>query len=581
MPSAQVKVCQREIDSSIPFVGDVHPILKRILQGREVYRWQVPAYRLSDIHPPDTLSGVDSAVALLAEAIFHKHHILIVGDFDADGATGTAVAIRSLRAMGHDSVSYLVPNRFEHGYGLSVPLLAELGPTQPDLIITVDNGISSINGVREARNRGIRVIITDHHLPGESLPDADAIVNPNMPGDEFPSKNLSGVGVVFYLMAALRAELRGRQWFDDRPEPNLGRYLDLVALGTVADVVTLDQNNRNLVASGLKLIRDKKCVAGISALFRVSGRDRVCAGASDLGFSIGPRLNAAGRLKDIAVGIECLLSDDEQQVMDYASQLEALNAERKQIQEQMQEDLGSILGSALEETGSSNQHPAPCLYRPDWHQGLVGLIASKVKERLYRPVIAFAPADEADGSVLKGSARSIAGLHIRDVLADVDTASPGLIERFGGHAMAAGLTLELSNLDQFQHLLDQAVTARMTDDISRQLIRTDGELAADDISLELASIIDQAGPWGQGFPVPSFEGWFTVLDKRIVGGRHLKMQLLPLGTENAAAVDAIAFFRDMTDLPEDTSRVRLIYELQVNIFRGRSTAQLMITHILS
>lgn len=557
----------------------LHPVLARIFSARGIRSAADLDYSLSELLRPDQLGGVSEAARLVADAIEQGRSILIVGDFDADGATGTALAIRCLKAMGHQTVGYLVPNRFEHGYGLSVALMPELQARQADLVMTVDNGISSVAGVAACKALGMTVVVTDHHLPGPTLPAADAIVNPNMPGDPFASKHLSGVGVMFYLMATVRSELTRRRWFDARTAPNLSQFLDLVALGTVADLVPLDNNNRRLVATGLKQIRNKRCCAGISALFRVANRDRSRAQSSDLGYFIGPRLNAAGRLEDISVGIECLLTDEAGEAERLAEILQSLNDERKTLQQTMQEDVLDLLDQIdLSASGDAAQEGV-CLFHPKWHQGLVGLIASKVKDQLYRPVIAFAVEGEDSPGRYKGSARSIRGIHIRDVLADVDATHPGLIERFGGHAMAAGLTLEADHFEPFRQAFATAVGQRMNDELRQQVVLTDGVLSGDDLGLDLAWAIEQAGPWGQGFPTPCFEGDFEVLDARIVGARHLKLQVCPVG-EQGLCLDAIAFFRDLSALPRDSRHIRLIYELQVNEFRGRQQPQLLISHLI-
>ncbi len=572
-------ISRRVLADGGSFPESMHPVLARVFRARGVLSADDLDYSLAELLTPDQLGGITTAAALVADCIEDSRSILIVGDFDADGATGTALAIRCLKAMGHSSVGYLVPNRFEHGYGLSVALLPELAARQPDLVMTVDNGISSVAGVAACREKGMTVVVTDHHLPGPILPDAHAIVNPNMPGDDFASKNLSGVGVMFYLMAAVRSELTRRDWFATSKAPNLGRFLDLVALGTVADLVPLDANNRRLVATGLKHIRNKRCCAGISALFRVANRDRARAQSSDLGFFIGPRLNAAGRLEDISVGIECLLTDDDAEAQRLADVLQSLNDERKSLQQTMQDDVHGLLDQ-IDLSGSTDENQqGVCLFHPQWHQGLVGLIASKVKDQIYRPVIAFAAEDADHPERYKGSARSIRGVHIRDVLVDVDARHPGLIERFGGHAMAAGLTLAADHFETFRQAFSEAVGIRMNDELREQIVLTDGELLGNDLGLELAWAIEQAGPWGQGFPAPCFEGDFEVLDARIVGAKHLKLQVCPAG-QRGLCLDAIAFFRDLSALPRDSCHIRLVYELQVNEFRGRQQPQLLVSHLI-
>ncbi len=503
--------------------------------------------------------------------------ILIVGDFDADGATGTAVAIRSLRSMGSANTSFCVPNRFEFGYGLSKALVVSLEPPYPSVLITVDNGISSVEGVRAATERGMDVIITDHHLPGTELPAAYSIVNPNQPGDDFPSKSIAGVGVVFYLMLRVRSTLRQEGWFDAvRPEPNLANLLDLVALGTVADLVPLDQNNRVLVHQGLERIRRGRCVPGILALLNTAGRHHGRLTASDLGFVVAPRLNAAGRLEDMAIGIECLLSDDLDTAMQLAAQLNELNLQRRALQEQMQGEALELTSELVAELKGKSLPSGVCLFDPGWHQGVVGLVASRIKDAVHRPVIAFAP-DNAGSSVLKGSARSISGVHIRDVLATIDAANPGMMHAFGGHAMAAGLSLQKDQLQKFEAAFVIALDGVLESHHLENVLLTDGSLDAADLNLETAELLRNAGPWGQKFPEPLFEGHFEVLDQRVVGERHLKMTVqLPGGN----GIDAIAFNTLPSNLPENQHHLRMVYRLDVNDFRGRQSVQLIVEYIV-
>ncbi len=557
--------------------NDIHPVLRRILLARGITRPEELALDLRTLLPPTGLSGIDRAAVLVAEAVMHDKRILVVGDFDADGATGTAIAILSLQAMACERLDFRVPNRFEFGYGLSVPLVDTLRDDPPDLLITVDSGISCNDGVARARELGCRVIVTDHHLPGERIPDADAIVNPNCEGDGFPSKALAGVGVIFYLMTVVRSVLRDKGWFSGRrKEPNLARFLDLVALGTVADLVPLDHNNRVLVRQGLERIKRGLARPGLMALLRLGKRDYRYAIASDLGFAVGPRLNAAGRLEDMATGIRCLLSSDSDEAMHLASQLDELNRRRKGMQKKMQEEAMQQLGLLLASLKEQALPQALCLFDKSWHQGIVGLVASRVKDAIHRPVIAFAP--EAEGAtLLKGSARSVKGLHIRDVLAWVDAQTPGMMKSFGGHAMAAGLTLEAVHLEAFKESLGLAVEAVLGGASLSAEILTDGELPAADISLKMAALLENLGPWGQRFAEPLFDGRFEVLDHRVVGGSHLKMIVRPI--DGSEAVDAIAFNRMPQDLPQ-SGPVRLLYRLDINRWQGREECQLMVEHIV-
>lgn len=574
---SRLRIRQRTIkDPAGSLPESLHPVLQRVLLARGLVDEASLDLGLNGLAHPKLLNGIDGAAALLARAVMDGQRILVVGDFDADGATGTAVAVRALRGFGAPHVEYRVPNRFEFGYGLTPGLVETLADSPPDLLMTVDSGIACLAGVARARALGIDVVVTDHHLPGEQLPEANAIVNPNVPGDQFPSKALAGVGVVFYLMSALRGQLRDAGWFTrGRQEPRLAELLDLVALGTVADVVPLDHNNRVLVQQGLARIRAGQSCPGLLALLRVGKRDYRHVTAADLGFAVGPRLNAAGRLEDMSVGIRCLLTDDDREAEQLATQLDELNRQRKAMQETMQnEALGQV--KVLLESLDAELPFSLCLHDDRWHQGIVGLVASKIKEATHRPVIAFAP--EGDESLLKGSARSIPGLHIRDVLAHVDATSPGLIRAFGGHAMAAGLSLDATALDEFQAQLEQSVQHFLDGEVPSAELMTDGELDARDLTLEFARQLADLGPWGQRFPEPMFEGAFEVIDQRVVGGAHLKMVLRPL--ESSELIDAIAFGK----LPEDLQgqhKVRLVYKLDVNHFRGESSAQLMVEHIVN
>lgn len=521
------------------------------------------------------LNGIEQGVALLKEALHQNQHIVIVGDFDADGATSTALSVRALRLMGFRRIDFLVPNRFEDGYGLSPQVVEEARRKGAELIMTVDNGISSHDGVTAAHAAGIRVIVTDHHLPGETLPPAEAIINPNLADCEFPSKSLAGVGVAFYLMSALRASLRIDNWFAEQgiAEPNLAELLDLVALGTVADVVVLDQNNRILVHQGLNRIRAGRCCAGITALLEIAKRNAPALVASDLGFALGPRLNAAGRLDDMSVGVALLLTDDMAQARMVAHELDALNQTRREIEQGMQQE-AVVLFDKIER--STTEMPSGiALYHPEWHQGVVGILASRIKERYHRPVIAFAPC--GDG-LLKGSGRSVQGLHLRDALERLDTLNPGMILAFGGHAMAAGLSLPETCFPDFQEKF-AALVSEMVDPAQLQgVIWSDGALDIQEMTLETAGLLREGGPWGQGFPEPLFDGHFRLLQQRIVGEKHLKVMVEPEG--GGPMLDGIAFNVDVNYWPDNSvQRVRLAYKLDVNEFRGQRSAQLLIEHI--
>ena len=575
----KIQLERRKNNLNINGLPDIlHPVVKRVLGARGVSTADQIDYRLKSLLKPDTLGGLSQAVVLLADSVEQSTALVIVGDYDADGATGTAVAMLALTAMGHDRVSFRVPDRFLQGYGLTVALFAALAPEQPSLILTVDNGIASHHGIEAARAAGVDVVITDHHLPGETLPRASAIVNPNVYGDAFPSKNLAGVGVVFYVMAALRTELTRRGWFEGpRQAPRLAELLDLVALGTIADVVELDSNNRTLIAQGLERIRLGQSGPGLRALIEVAGRDPSRITATDLAFSVAPRLNAAGRLEDMSVGIECLLAQDPVRAMQLARQLDGLNAERRQIQSEMQEDARQIVA----EMGSTLLHQQGqrgiCLFDPSWHQGVVGLVASRIKEDTRRPVVAFAP-DGETSPLIKGSARSINGFHIRDALARIDADRPGLILKFGGHAMAAGLTLKAERLDEFTEAFLAVAAEGVSADQLRQVVLSDGQLETSELCMEVAEALRAAGPWGQGFPEPLFDGHFDIVERRVVGGCHLKMELCPVG--GGVSLDAIAFNTDIEDLPEGAETCHLVYQLEVNEFRGRRSAQLLVRHIL-
>lgn len=558
------------------FSDDVSPFLQKIFQSRGLFSDSDLNLNLTQLPSPDKLLGLDTAVGHLVGALEMQKKILIVGDFDADGATSSALMMLALRAMGFESVDFLVPNRFDYGYGLT-PEIVELAQQKtPDIIITVDNGISSVDGVACANKLGIKVIITDHHLPGKVLPDAAAIINPNQPDCEFPCKNLAGVAVAFYLLSALRAKLRTNQWFEKNslPVPNMANYLDLVALGTVADVVPLDQVNRVLVNQGLLRIRSGLARPGILALLRIAGKDHSRIVASDMGFAVGPRLNAAGRLDDISRGIQCLLTDDPAQALELAQELEQLNQDRKAIEQGMQQEALKIVDD-LPLDGQQELPAALCLYQADWHQGVVGLLASRIKEKFHRPVAVFA--NDKEG-ILKGSVRSIPGLHIRDALDAVATQNPGLITKFGGHAMAAGLSLEKSSLKAFEQALQQQVMDTIEPDDLEATLKTDGELAACLMTKQSAETIRDAGPWGQSFPEPSFQGIFTLKSQRIVGERHLKVVLAPVDDESQQ-LDGIYFNIDIDQWPTSITTVHCVYRLDINEFRGRETLQLLIQYM--
>jgi single-stranded-DNA-specific exonuclease len=549
----------------------IHPVLARVYGARAVCHASELDYTLDSLHRFDALGGVESALEILYSALADQQRVLIVGDYDADGATASAVALRGLRMLGFENVDYLVPNRFKYGYGLTPEIVEVATGSSPDVLITVDNGIASVAGAAAAADRGLCVIITDHHLPGKVLPEAAAIVNPNLPGDAFPSKCLAGVGVVFYLLIALRARLR--QLGSGRAEVNLGRLLDLVALGTVADVVPLDRNNRILVHQGLMRIRSGNASPGVPALLQVAGRDARTVTASDLAYAAAPRLNAAGRLDDMSLGIECLLCDDAGRAMEIATRLDALNKERRDIEGGMQREALAQLES-LNIRSDSGTPFGVVLYDESWHPGVVGIVASRVKDRVHRPVIAFAPEDE---SRIKGSARSINGVHIRDTLDAVATANPGLVERFGGHAMAAGLSIERGALESFRRAFDEQVRSMLGGEAPDGVVYSDGPLEPEDIGLELARLLREGGPWGQGFPEPMFDGEFEVLDRRIVGERHLKLRLAVPGTSRH--LDAIAFNTVDRDWPDDARRVNIAYRLDVNVYRGIERPQLVVEHL--
>ncbi len=543
----------------------LHPLLARIYAARGIQTKSELDYELKSLIPPAQLTNAAEAAILLADAIEAQAKILIVADYDCDGATACAVGIRALRSFGA-TVDYLVPNRFTYGYGLT-PGIVDLAATlSPDLIVTVDNGIASVEGVARANEFGIATLITDHHLPAEELPAADCIVNPNQPGCEFPSKCIAGVGVMFYVMLALRAELRERGWFnDERKEPNLGALLDLVALGTVADVVKLDRNNRILVNQGLKRMREGKLTPGLRAIFRAAGREPAKATSLDLGFIVGPRLNAAGRLADMSLGIEALITDDDTRALNIAQQLDALNRERKDIEAGMQDS--ALIHLETLETSESVGNAGIALFDPEWHQGVIGILASRIKEKLHRPVFAFARGENGE---IKGSGRSISGLHLRDALDLVSKRAPGLLLRFGGHAMAAGATMMEVDFPRFRELFAQIATELLSPADLTRTLETDGGLESAYFSINTAHLLE-GEVWGQGFPAPVFSDEFLVESQRVLKEKHLKLRL----RKGELRIDAIQF--NFSTAPGGT--IRAAYRLAINDYNGVQTPQLMIEHI--
>ncbi len=568
----QIRVREADTDKTLP---DLHPVLSRVYMSRGISDVDDLNLQLAGLIPYHEMLGIEEAVTALLPVVTEGKRLLVVGDFDADGATSTAVALRALTMMGARDLDYLVPNRFDFGYGLSPELVAVAVERRPDLIMTVDNGIASVSGVAAANAAGIPVVVTDHHLPGEDLPDALAIVNPNQHGCAFPSKAACGCTVVFYLMLALRARLAEAGWFDrigTGQPPNLASLIDLVALATVADVVPLDKNNRILVEQGLRRIRAGKCQPGILALLQAAKRDHRQLVSTDLGFAVGPRINAAGRLDDMSLGIECLLTDDFNRAVDIASELDAFNRDRRQIEQAMQGEALVLLERM--DTGPAEGYGV-CLYHREWHQGVIGILASRIKERLHRPVIAFARGENGE---IKGSARSISGLHIRDALDRVDRMAPGLIVKFGGHAMAAGLTLAAGTFERFRSLFDEVCQSMLSEDALQQTLDTDGVLNAADFNMALAEALRLGGPWGQAFPEPQFSGNFRLIQQRVVGGNHLKLVLQPEGTDQA--IDAIWFGIDTSVWPDHSrEKVTCVYQLDINEFRGERNLQLRVVHM--
>ncbi|GGC81136.1 single-stranded-DNA-specific exonuclease RecJ [Marinobacter halophilus] len=569
------KILRRSQPAETPDWGYSLPaILRRLYAARGVESEDQLQYTLKHLASPMQLQGIERAVELLADAVVHKQRVMVLGDFDADGATSTAVAMLGLSMLGVPAVDFRVPSRFSDGYGLTPGIIHRLQDDGdlPDLLVTVDNGISAIEGVRAARALGIKVVVTDHHLAGEELPDADAIVNPNQPGCPFLSKNAAGVGVMFYVLTALRKHLRDNNLLPN-PEPNLGSLLDLVALGTVADVVPLDHNNRIFVEQGIRRIRKGEARPGILALLEVAGRDYTQISSTDLGFVVGPRLNAAGRLDDMSIGIACLLADSHDEAMRLARELDNFNRERRTIEKDMKHQAQELLASM-----SLDIEGLPwglALFDQDWHQGVIGILAARIREQTHRPTIAFAPDD--DGEHLKGSARSIPGLHIRDALAVVDAKNPGLMKKYGGHAMAAGMTIARADLEAFSQAFDQAVRATLTAQDLEAAIVTDGPLTLNELSLDTAYLLRRGGPWGQHFPEPVFDGEFRVVSQRVVGENHLKLVLQPM--EGGGIIDGIAF-NTGPEVPDYTqSGARVVYKPDANTFRGRTNLQLLVDYL--
>ncbi len=547
------------------------PLLRRVYAARGAHSYALAQPRLSQLLPPDALLGIDAASRLLADAMAAGRHIVVVGDFDCDGATACAVAVRGLRMLGAQQVSYAVPNRMVHGYGLSPALVEDLVGMRPDVLVTVDHGIACHAGIAAAKAHGWQVLVTDHHLPGEQLPSADVIVDPNLMDDTFPSKALAGVGVMFYVLLALRRHLRDIGHFDGDP-PDLSVLLDLVAVGTVADLVSLDANNRTLVAAGLRRLRAGRGCAGLHALIEVSRKQASTLTASDIGFSMAPRINAAGRLEDMALGIECLLCDDPRRARELAEVLDGINAERRGVQQQMVGDAEAALAGLSFDIDSGRA--TVCLYREDWHPGVVGLVASKIKERVHRPAIAFAPSD-AGSDQLRGSARSIAGFHIRDALAAVDAQHPGLIEKFGGHAMAAGLSLRLADLPRFQTAFERCAATMLSPELLQDVILSDGAMPPEACDIGTALALRDGGPWGQGFAEPLFDDVFEVVGWKILGEQHLKLELVWPGIA-MKRLNAIHFGGWTGEPP--ASRSRIAYRLQPDDWRGGDAVQLVVVH---
>ncbi|ELP5728221.1 single-stranded-DNA-specific exonuclease RecJ [Vibrio vulnificus] len=572
---------QRRPEPDLSLLPDSVPdILKRIYLNRGIQDISQLETAVKGLHSYQKLHGIELAVELLFEAIREQKRIIVVGDFDADGATSSALSVLALRMLGSNNVDYLVPNRFEDGYGLSPEVVEQAIALGAEVIMTVDNGVSSIEGVRYAKEHGLKVLVTDHHLPGQVLPEVDAMVNPNLQTCAFPSKALAGVGVAFYLMMALCVHMRKCGWFAEQgmAEPKLMELVDLVALGTVADVVPLDENNRILVHQGLQRIRAGKARPGIQALIEVAKRDARRLVAADFGFALGPRINAAGRLDDMSFGVELLMCNNIHAARRMAHELDGLNQTRKEIEEGMKQEAMAFCERL--QFGENSELPyGLALFQRDWHQGVIGILASRIKEKYHRPVIAFA--DGGDGYI-KGSCRSIPGLHMRDALDLIDTQNPGLILKFGGHAMAAGLTIKERDFERFSQLFDQLVKRELDEAALKGIVLSDGELKPEEFSMHTAELLRSAGPWGQAFPEPIFDGEFKVLHQKLVGEKHLKLMLEPLfkGHPTNIMIDGIAFNVDLRRWPDASVKtVRLAYKLDINEFRNNQSLQLMIEHI--
>lgn len=571
-------IVQREpLKSTKPVLAELHPKLQSIYFSRNIESPDQLDYSFSRLPQPGQLLGMDAMVEYLADAMQHQLNMIIVADFDADGATSCAVAKLGLESMGAERVSYVIPDRFKFGYGLTPEIVDVALQYKPDILITVDNGINSIDGVIHAQRHGIKVLITDHHLPGEQLPPAEAIVNPNQPDCSFPSGNLAGVGVMFYVLLGLRKFLRDNNWFQDKqiPEPNLAQLLDLVALGTVADVVSLDFINRLFVKQGLSRINTGKTRPGIQALIELKKRDVTTVSASDLGFVIAPRLNAAGRLEDMSVGVQCLLSDDLDTARLLSVKLDKLNEERRAIEQSMRIEASESL-QQIDQIQDESQQQAICMYHCNWHQGVIGILASRIKDDRHKPVILFA---DTDDGLLKGSGRSISGVHLRDVLTDIAVGYPQLMQKFGGHAMAVGLTIEKVKLEQFQAAFDEMVGRRIGNKPSKPVIYSDGRLKTVDISLAFAGLLEQSGPWGQGFPEPVFNGIFDIIEIRILHEKHVKLLLAVPDSE--LFVEAIAFNVNQAREWMVYQQIEIVYRLQINRFRNQETVQLVIEYLHS
>lgn len=580
-----MKIIRRAVPSENKILEGQSELLSRIYQARGITSEVQLSARLADLEPASNLKGLNEALTLLYDALLLDQHIMVVGDFDCDGATSTCLAVLALKSMGAKQCSYLVPNRFEFGYGLTPEIVNYAAAQKPDLIITVDNGVASVEGVQRAHELGIKVLVTDHHLPGDELPAADALVNPNQVGCGFSSKHTAGVGVIFYVLSSFKTFLKERQWFaqNQLAEPNMASYLDLVALGTVADLVALDHNNRILVTQGLKRIRAGVCRPGIKALLSMAGKQCAQVRTSDMGFIVGPRLNAAGRLDDMSLGIECLLAESDEQAHNLAKKLDSLNVERKRIEGEMKLDaeqqVSDMLNAGVSELDHNKLAWGLCLYEAHWHQGVIGILASRVKELFYRPVIAFAPSSDdphEKNKQLKGSARSIPGLHMRDALDLVSKREKGLIKKFGGHAMAAGLSIEEQDFEKFSVAFDQVVRELVSSDELESVLHTDGSLNEESATLAEIEALELAGPWGQKFPEPAFDNIFEVVQVKVLKEKHLK--LVVRNNQGTSLYDAIQFNSEWVkkELP---TMVRAVFRPGINEFRGRKNVQFILDYI--